>query len=828
MKVRLTFSGEHLRIFIKLCILGFILGVISFVAIIAYYSRGLPDPETLAKYEPSVTSRLYAASGDLLDEYAKDYRLYVPINSIPKKLQNAFIAAEDSNFYSHIGIDIESILAAMVKNVFRYKDGKSLVGASTITQQVVKNILLSKERTLSRKIKEAILSIRITKVLSKERVLELYLNEIYLGNHAYGVAAAALNYFDKSLNELTLDEMAFLAALPKAPSYLDPRKNYTKAIVRRNWVLDRMNQDGFITKQQMVIAKSTKIILKTSEIQQAVNAGSYSESVRKEVVDMFGEKKLLEGGLLITGTLDPKLQAIAYETLRKGIYNYDRRRGYRGPYKKFPELVNEGGIGLLPNWQNKLKEVSVPVEVKSNDWALAIVLSLQQDKANIGFADGSEGYVTLADFAWAKKLITVIDPETEEKVEEWQNEITHPAQVVGLGDVIVVGKSNYTSGKYFLRQIPEVNGAIVAINPHDGRVMAMVGGYNDSKTEFNRAVQALRQPGSIVKPFTYLAALERGFMPTTIIVDDEIRMKKSDGSVWIPKNYSGKMYGLTPMRIGLEKSRNITTVRLAEMVGLNRVADVFDRYELPRQEDLNYSLVLGSNETNLLSITRAYAMIANGGKKINPEVIEKIQDKEGKVIYKRDKRDCVVCVIPDEITKDDIVVPELEDDRKAITDPRVAYQMISLLEGVVQRGTGWRAKTIHKPIAGKTGTTNDSFDAWFMGFSADLAVGVWVGYDSPRSLGKKETGSSVTVPIFVDFMKQALADRDARPFNVPEGIKFVKIDRFTGKPPLPSTPKRDIIFEAIKAENLNNLSDDKATDSDGNIINDNDYGSSIY
>lgn len=801
----------------------------------------------LANYKSPLMSRLYAADGTLIDEYVKQRRLYVPLQAIPLKLQNAFIAAEDSSFYKHGGIDFKSIFGAAVNNVIRYKEGKNLVGASTITQQLVKNLLLSNERTLDRKIKEAILSARITKVMSKKKVLEIYLNEIYLGYRSYGVAAAALNYFDKSLNQLSLAEIAFIASLPKSPSSLDPKKNYERALSRRNWVLKRMRQDGFISKTEMELAQAAAIEIKDIAKLNKIEAGSYSETVRKRVVEVFAKENILEDGLLITGTLDPRLQEIGFKALRKGIYNYDRRRGYRGPLKNIAEKKQEHNNDdlnsliedivdaesdvkvLSPNWSEKLAEISVPEEVMSNNWKLAVVMNLGPDQVDIGFSSGETGFILLRDLAWARTINLVIDPETELEKEEFSPEITDPSQVFEVGDVIVVRPSSKFKGRNYLRQIPEVNGALVALNPHDGRVLAMLGGYNDSRVEFNRAVQAVRQPGSIVKPFTYLAALENEFMPTSIVVDDEIRMKKEDGSTWIPQNYSGVFYGPTPLRIGLEKSRNVTTVRLAEMVGLSRVASVFKRYQIDEDPELNYAMILGASETNLLDITKAYAMIANGGKRIYPKFIEKINDSEGKIIFRRVNQDCPNCNYDQEDNIDLLEPPVIADNRETITDARTAYQMVSMLQGVVERGTAWRVKSLKKSLAGKTGTTNDSLDAWFVGFSADLVVGVWIGYDVPRSLGLKETGSTAAVPVFVDFMKEALAGKEARPFMIPEGIKLVKVDRLTGKKPLPTTDKGDIIFEALKEENISKIANEIEQEIGGEVeFNNDEYGSSIY
>lgn len=798
---------------IWLCIIVFFTTLITII----YYGRDLPNYKKLIAYELPVTSRLYAANGTLIDEFAKEKRSFVPIKYIPDHVINAFIAAEDSSFYEHSGVDIRSIIRASYQNIFRFSQGKNFIGGSTITQQVVKNILLTKERKLSRKIKEVLLAIRISKALSKDRVLELYLNQIYLGYRSYGIAAASLNYFNKSLDDLSIAESAFLASLPKAPTSLDPKKNYNKALNRRNWVIRRMLQDGFITNEEAELALSTPIILYENTANNIITAGSFSETVRKNLIDQFDEELLIEQGLVIHSTLEPKLQLIALEALRNGLRKYDKRHGYRGPISTVeltetslntetttPELENTSD-NHQP-WITALSKTSRPEGILDLNWDLAAILEIDENKAIIGFEDSSKGFITLKTLAWAKKYGFMLNPDTNEK-ERTLMEVNTVSDVFQIGDIILVEKKKHSiESEYLLRQIPEVNGAVVIMNPHNGAVLAMVGGYNDNKIEFNRAVQAMRQPGSIIKPFTYLAALENNFAPNTIIIDDEVRMKKEDGTYWIPMNYSDKFYGATPMRMGLERSRNVVTVRLAEMVGLDNIASVIKRYGINDQPLNNYAMILGSSETNLLNITNAYAMIANGGTKITPHTIEKVQDKNGNSIYQRDRRPCENCNIDNNNPSvDNINFPAIVNNHQRVTDERSAFQMISLLEGVIQRGTGWRAKILKKPIAGKTGTTNDSFDTWFVGFSSDIVIGVWVGFDQPKTLGTHETGSSVTLPIFVDIMKQIQKNDTPRPFKVPEGIKFFKIDKQTGLPPGPLTLQKNIIFEVFKNENYDKL-----------------------
>ena len=789
--------------YIKLAFYATVFGFITMAAVILYYSLTLPNHEKLASYELPITSRLYANNGALIDEFAKEKRSFVPISYIPDHVKNAFIAAEDSNFYNHAGVDIMSIIRASYQNIFRFSEGKNFIGGSTITQQVVKNILLTKERTLSRKIKEAILAVRISKVLSKDRVLELYLNQIYLGHRSYGIAAASLNYFNKSLDDLSIAEAALLAALPKAPAALNPKKNYDRALERRNWVIGRMMQDGFIDGEVAELALATPIILYDNE-QQVVKAGSFSATVRNSLLEILDEKSLIEQGLVIHSTLDPKLQKAAQKALRKGLLRYDVRHGFRGAIANIDlssDLVSEDKQHHISSWSQTLGDIERPVEVLDYNWDLACVLEIDKKIATIGFADSSKGFISLDSLKWAKYPKKILNEETglEEIILQDVKEIS---DIFKLGDVILVEKKKHDiANQYLLRQIPEINGAVVVMNPHNGAVLAMVGGYNDSKTEFNRAVQAVRQPGSIIKSFTYLAALENNFAPNMIIIDDEVRMKKEDGTDWIPMNYSKKFYGPTPLRRGLENSRNVVTVRLAEMVGLNKIASIIKRYGINKEPLSNYAMILGASETTLLDITNAYAMIANGGKKITPQTIMKLQDKKGKIIYKMDQRECVNCAVQDDI----INFPQIADNSERVVDERSAYQMISLLEGVVNRGTAWRARVLKKPMAGKTGTTNDSFDTWFVGFSPDVVIGVWAGYDNPKTLGKNETGSSVALPIFVDIMKVAQKDDNTRPFKVPEGIKFAKINRLDGLAPTPTTLEKDIIFEVFKDENFDKI-----------------------
>lgn len=770
--------GNFLAFMMTLMFIGVFVGSIAVFYLVFHYSQDLPDYSQLAEYEPPTVTRLYAADGRMMEEYAKEKRLFVPIKAIPKSLVHAFISAEDKNFYHHPGIDVVSILRAAVKNITNIGKNRSLVGGSTITQQVVKNFLLTNEKSLSRKIKEAILAFRITQAFPKDKIMELYLNEIYLGNRSYGVAASALNYFNKSIDELAIEEAAMLAALPKAPSSLDPRRYPEKAKTRRDWVISRMMEEGYINEVDAVLAMSKPIQIAERDKTELVNNSSYfSEAVRQKLEALYGEKGVYEKGLAVRTTLDPELQTYAQDALRQGLLAYDKRHGWRGA---IAQLEN------TENWQEDLNAVNVPVSL--GEWHLAVALDLDSKKATIGFKDGTTSSIPLKYMSWARKYID--DNEMGPKIKT-------ASDVLSIGDVIAAKKIG--EDKYSLQQIPQVSGAIVAIDPHTGKVLALVGGYYYGDSQFNRAIQAKRQPGSAFKPFVYLAALENGFAPNSMIIDEEVQLEMGeDLPGWRPQNYSGKYYGPTTLRVGVEKSRNAMTVRLSQLMGIGKVVEIAKRFGINDHADRNFSVALGSAETTLLSLTNAYAMLVNGGKRVEPSLIERIQNSNGKTIYNRDNRLCPGCLTNEGINVAEANPPILADNRDSISDPIATFQMVSILEGVVERGTGRRLRDLGKILAGKTGTTNDSFDAWFMGFNADLAVGVYVGFDTPRSLGKYETGASAALPIWKNFMRDALKNRPNIPFRRPAGVKLVKIDATTGLLPSPDTPKSKIIYEAFK------------------------------
>jgi penicillin-binding protein 1A len=743
------------------------------------FGRDLPDYSQLADYQPAVMSRVHAGDGTLIGEFARQRRLFVPIAAMPRQLIQAFLSAEDKTFYSHPGIDFAGIASAMYRNIKNLGGKRRPVGASTITQQVAKNFLLTNEVSLRRKIKEAILAFRIEHAFSKDRILELYMNEIYLGLGSYGVAAAALNYFDKSLDELTMEETAFLAALPKAPNNYHPLRHHKAAKDRRDWVLGRMAQDGVISPLEAKRGAARALLMRRPDPTRILEAGYFAEEVRRELLERYGESRLYEDGLSVRTTLEPALQAIADRNLRTGLEAYDRRHGWRGPLTRIEDMEN---------WLDALGKVSIPPAI--GDWYMAVVLALHADRVEIGFSNGVEGRIHLLHMSWARAW---------RKGETRGPRVRRPGDVLAVGDVVAVSAvpksdKNYQPGGFSLRQIPAINGALVAMDPHTGRVLAMSGGYSYKASQFNRATQARRQPGSAFKPFVYAAALENGFTPSSMVLDAPFVLDAGPGQAkWKPANYTKRFYGPSTLRLGIEKSRNLMTVRLANYIGMDQVVDYAGRFGIMADMPLLLPMALGAGETTLLRLTTAYAMLVNGGKRVTPTLIDRIQDRRGRTVFRQDGRDCPGCVASG---WHDQPAPALPDPRHQIIQPGTAYQMVSMLEGVVQRGTGIRIKAVGKPLAGKTGTTNKSRDAWFLGFSPDLAVGVYIGFDNPRSLGRRETGSSVAVPVFRDFMAQALVNQPTIPFRIPPGIQLVRVAYATGLPAGPDD--RKVVLEAFK------------------------------
>lgn len=769
-----------------------IVGAAGGVYVLWHYGKGLPDYKQLADYEPPTVTRIHAGDGRLVAEYAREKRVFVPAEAMPRELIHGFVAAEDQNFFKHYGVDPIALGRAVVTNVYYYFEGRRFIGASTITQQVAKNFLLTNEFSLDRKIKEAILSFRIERALSKERILELYLNEIYLGYGSYGVAAAALNYFNKSLDELTTAEIAYMAALPKAPSNYHPVRETEAAVARRNWVIGRMEEEGYIDKLTAARARAKPLQVVPREETDYVDAAYFVEEVRRELSDRYGPDGVTEGGLSVRTTLDPKLQAIAENSLRAGLEAYDHRHGYRGAVAT---------IKLDSQWPLSLKSVDKPRGTSM--WRLAAVLAVDEKGADIGFDNGAEGRVPFAELRWARKAL---------ENQRFGNRVRSPKEVVSEGDVILVeavthgdppkegaDPVEYPPNTYALRQVPKINGALVALDPHTGRVLAMEGGWSYARSQFNRATQAKRQPGSSFKPFVYLSALDNGFTPATMILDAPFVIDQGPGlPKWKPANFSKKFYGPSPMRLGIEKSRNLMTVRLAQALGMETVAEYAGRFNVIRDMPQQLSMALGAGEVRLINMVAAYGMLVNGGKEITPSLIDRVQDRHGNTIFKHDGRSCPRCRA---IHWDNQLVPRIADNRKQLTDPASAYQIVTMLEGVVKRGTGRRLRSIGKPLAGKTGTTNDSRDTWFIGFTPDLVVGTFIGFDTPKSLGKQlwggqETGSSVAAPVVKTFMEQALKDQPAIPFRTPPGVRMVRIDAETGALAGPGSER--VIVEAFK------------------------------
>jgi penicillin-binding protein 1A len=778
-----------LRFFGFLFTAGFIVFIAVAVAagyVISETEKTLPNAETLAKYEPPVLTRIHAADGSLLAEYAEQRRLFVPINSIPKNMIEAIISAEDKNFFHHGGIDWEGLAKAVYRTVEAKLKGKKkrAGGGSTITQQVAKNFFLDSRRTFERKLKEALLAQRLETAFSKEKILELYLNEIYLGLGAYGVAGASLSYFGKSLSELDYAQIAYLAALPKAPSNYHPYKNTKKALERRNWVLGRMLKNKYITQEQhdVAVKKPLEVTVRPFGA-QLFAAETFAEEVRREAEKMYGKKKLYAGGLSIRTTLDPKYQIFARQALTSGLIKFDRSRGWRGANKT---------ISIAGDWGLKLAKMKVPNDIKP--WRLSVVLSVEPDRAIIGLQPKR----LPGDRLSAERKTTVIPL----KLMKWARAslpknrvgkaVRAASDVLKAGDVIYAAPST-NPNEWHLVQMPAVEGALVAMDPHTGRVLALVGGFSYGKSQFNRAVQAKRQPGSSIKPFVYATALDNGYSPASVIVDEKIVYKLPGGKVWKPKNYTGKYYGPSTLRTGIEQSRNVMTVRLADDMGIGKFKEMAERVGIYKSMPPVLAMALGAGETTLTRMVTAFAMFANGGKRVKATLIDRIQDRYGHTVFRHDKRECIGCKAEKWQNQPE---PEFLDDREQIIDEFTAYQITSMMEGVVQRGTAKELKKLGKPVAGKTGTTNDARDAWFIGYTPDLVVGVYVGYDKPKPMGKGATGGHLAAPIVRHFMQLALRNKPATPFRVPSGIQLIPINSKTGT--RAAYGDKNVILEAFK------------------------------
>tara|TARA_B100000579_G_scaffold315832_1_gene265365 strand:+ start:171 stop:2525 length:2355 start_codon:yes stop_codon:yes gene_type:complete len=752
----------------RLIISVLVLGLMFVFSTLWYFSSDLPDYKILANYKPPISSRVHSGEGQLIAEYAIQKRLFIPYESIPKKVIYSFLSAEDKNFFSHPGVDAKSITRAIIKNLKNIFSDKRLEGASTITQQVAKNFLLTNEVSIKRKIKEAILAFRIERAYSKERIMELYLNQIYLGEGTYGIAAASLEYFDKAVSDLSYNESALLAALPRAPSKYNPYKSKKKAKIRRNIVLKNLYENSYINKNQYEKFIKNEIKLNKRKIKLLEEANFYSEEVRRIISDKYGYDQLYKGGLSIRTPLNSYFQIEALRALRKGLETYDRRHGWRGP------LINI----KKKDWVSNVKDFKAD---KSLGWNLARIKEVNKLTVKIETDEKDIGYIDFKEASWTRK----------KSFEDF----------LKLNDIIYVKKIK--DNKWELKQLPKINGSIVVMDPYTGRVLAMAGGFSFKLSEFNRATQANRQPGSAFKPFVYAAALENGFNPSSLILDAPFVMEQGEGlKTWKPENYGKKFYGPSTLRTGIEKSRNLMTVRVAQKVGFEQISKYANNFGIYENIPELLSVSLGSAETTLIKLTNAYCTFVNGGKKVLPIFIDRIQDRRGKTIFKSDLRKCLGC---EEISYLKEEIPVIEDNREQIISPETAYQITSMLEGVVKRGTGRKLRSLNLILAGKTGTTNKNMDAWFLGFTSKLAIGVYVGFDEPKTLGKYETGAKAALPIFKEFVKKVIKKRDAMPFKVPGNINLVMVDVETGLPPKSNSKK--IIYESFKPQDefLTNL-----------------------
>jgi len=756
------------NIFILILSIG-LLTTFFLLAILWAFSNNLPDYKFLKNYKPPVSSKVYSGEGELVNDFSTEKRIFVPYEAIPTKVINSFLSAEDKNFFSHPGVDAKGVLRAVINNISNIMSSRRLEGASTITQQVAKNFLLTNEVSLNRKIKEAILALRIERALSKERILELYLNQIYLGEGTYGVASASLEYFDKPISELNYEEAALLAALPKAPSRYNPYKNIELAKFRRDLVLKNLLENNHIDKKNYEDFTNNKIVLKKIKKFFVEDTSYYVEDIRKNVVDKLGFDSVYKQGLNINTPINLNLQKIATQSLRAGLINYDKRKGWRGPLTRKKNLIN---------WTDGMDKFRLE---KSINWDLAIIKKIDKFNTEIETEKKLKGIIKYENISWTKKEFR---------------------ELFKIGDIIYV--ENLNDNTFGLRQLPNVNGGIVVMDPFTGRVLALSGGFSFKKSEFNRATQALRQPGSAFKPFIYALALENGYTPSTLVLDAPLVLEQgSDLKMWKPENYGKKFYGPSTLRMGLEKSRNLMTVRIAQDLGVKKIVNFSKKLGIYDNPSELLSISLGSAETTLLKLTSAYCSFVNGGKLVIPIMIDRIQDSEGNTILNNEKRKCINCDQLSYLSKN---YPEIEDDFLQIFSAETAYQMTSILEGVVQNGTGRKLKDLNLDLGGKTGTTNGNTDTWFVGFTSKIAIGVYLGSDNPKSLGKYETGAKTALPIFKNFVKNAIKKEEAKPFKVADNILMMVIDPLTGKKA--ETPSKTTIIESYKnlpKENFSNL-----------------------
>lgn len=765
------------------CVL-FLVAAAGVAIYLANVAKDLPDYAVLNSYAPPVTTRVHAGNGALMAEYAKEKRLFLPIQAVPDRVKAAFLSAEDKNFYNHPGVDLTGLGRAILVNLQNFGSGRRPVGASTITQQVAKNFLLSSDQTIDRKIKEAILSFRIEQAYSKDKILELYLNEIFFGMNSYGIAGAALTYFNKSVTELTVAEAAYLASLPKGPANYHPFRHPEAALERRNWVIDRMVENGYVSQPDGEEAKKQPLGVTARTTGPSLFASDYfAEAVRRQLIDQYGEKVLYEGGLSVRTSLDPQMQLAARKALQDGLVTYDERRGFHGPIKQ---------IDASGDWGKALADIPTLSDVP--EWRLAVVLAVSDSTVDIGLqptkdgsgkvaADRQRGTIDAKNMQWAFRSADGARKTTKS-----------PVGAVSPGDVVYVSKlGDDASTSYRLQQPPKVQGGLVAMDPKTGRVLAMVGGFSYAQSEFNRATQAMRQPGSSFKPFVYAAAMDNGYTPASVIMDAPIEIV-SGGQVWRPENYGGESGGPSTLRSGIEHSRNLMTVRLANDLGMNIVAEYAERFGIYDHMLPVLSMSLGAGDTTVLRMVSAYSVIANGGKQIKPTLIDRIQDRYGKTIFKHEERLCEGCNAGDWQNQEE---PNVVDNRETVLDPMTAYQITSMMQGVIQRGTAaGKIDLGGRDVAGKTGTTNDEKDAWFVGFTPDLVAGLYMGFDTPGPLGRGGTGGGLSAPIFNEFMQAAVKDTPESKFVIPPGMNLIPIDRKTGMAAGDGDP--NTIVEAFK------------------------------
>nr|WP_174818816.1 PBP1A family penicillin-binding protein [Ruegeria atlantica] len=735
--------------------MGIFMAALVIGAVFWMYGRDLPSHESLAQYKPPTISRIYSGEGQLIDEFAQERRLFTPSEEIPDLVKQAFISAEDKNFYTHQGYDPRGIIAAGVEAV--KSKGENVRGASTITQQVMKNFLLSGDRRAERKIKEIILATRLEDTLDKEQILELYMNEIFLGQNSYGVTAAAQTYFNKTLQELAPHEAATLAAMPKAPSDYHPVRQKERLLARRDYVLREMHQNGYIDKAtyESEVDQPLRSVQNGDfeSFRTALPPRDYfTDEIRRQLSEDFGEGEFFTGGFTVRASVDEEMQVEAAKALRTALQKYDRSRGkWRGT----KEVIAEDKLTDEAQWREALAILEIPRDVVlPTRWYPAVVLNVADQSLTVGIENGpADGVVPRSDIKWMQGDF---------------------AANFKRGDVILVMAGE--EGQWSARQIPEVQGGFVAMDVNSGRVLAMQGGFSYQDTVFNRATQAQRQPGSSFKPFVYAAALDSGYSPATIVVDAPIEVNTPQG-LWRPKNSTNKFYGPTPLRTGIEQSRNLMTIRLAQEVTMPVVAGYAERFGVYDRMGAFLANSLGSEETTLYKMVAAYAMFANGGERVEPTLVDRIQDRFGKTIYRHDDRQCVDCnsswLEPDES-------PTIVTDRWQVMDAITAYQLTSMMKGVVDRGTASSVVNLPVPTAGKTGTTNESKDAWFIGFTSNIVAGCYIGYDRPRPMGRGAYGGTMCGPVFQSFMEKAVEKYGGGPFEVPEGGHFIKIDRFSG------------------------------------------------